>query len=76
MPIVLQPSVIAALVERFGHGQVILTRDEYYDAGRLLISIAENDRGEFVLTTFKQDSDKAIQQDVKRIFNRKPWWQE
>lgn len=67
MPIVLQPSVIAALVERFGHGRVVLTREEYFDAARLLIDVQENDRGEFVLTTFRQ---------VRVVEESKPWWQE
>lgn len=51
----LKPSLIAALVARC-HGQVILTREELYDAERrLMIDVQENERGEIVITTFKTD---------------------
>lgn len=54
----LKPSIIAALVAR-SHGQVILTREELYDAERLMIDLSENDRGEWVITTFEQDREQV-----------------
>lgn len=56
----LKPSIIAALVAR-SHGQVILTREELYEAERLLIDASENERGEWVITTFQQDRDREQQ---------------
>ncbi len=57
----LKPSIIAALVAR-SHGQVILTREELYDAERLMIDLSENDRGEWVITTFEQDRESIPHQ--------------
>lgn len=57
----LKPAIIAALVARH-HGQVILTREELYEAERLMIDMAENDRGEWVITTFEQDREQAAPQ--------------
>ena len=54
----LKPFIIAALVQR-SHGQVILTREELYDAERLMIDLSENDRGEWVITTFEQDREQV-----------------
>lgn len=62
----LSPAIIIALVER-SHGQIVLTREELYDAGRLLIDVQENGRGEYVLTTFKEE---------KIAEEGKPWWRE
>jgi hypothetical protein len=59
----LKPSIIAALVARH-HGQVILTREELYDAERLMIDASENDRGEWVITTFEQDREQAQPENV------------
>ena len=56
----LKPSLIAALVKR-SHGQVILTREELYEAERLLIDASENERGELVITTFQQDREQEQQ---------------
>ena len=63
----LSPTIIAALVERC-HGQVILTREELYDAGLLLIDCQENTRGEWVISTFKEP--RLIQEEGRM------WWQE
>lgn len=46
----LSPSLFAALIQRH-HGQVILTREEVFDAGLLGIRASENERGEIVLRT-------------------------
>jgi hypothetical protein len=62
---ILSPSIIAALVAR-SHGQVILTREELYDAERLMIGLSENDRGEWVITTFEQDREQAEQHQHAR----------
>lgn len=49
--ITLKPSIIAALVARCGHGQVILTREELFDAELMTIETSVNDRGELILQT-------------------------
>lgn len=59
----LKPSIIAALVARH-HGQVILTVEELYSAERLMIDASENDRGEWVITTFEQDREQAQPENV------------
>lgn len=50
----LSPAWIAALVER-NHGQVILSKEEIYEAQLLRLAVTENDRGELVIQTIKNE---------------------
>jgi hypothetical protein len=57
----LKPAFIAALVARC-HGQVILTREELFDAERrLMIDLQENERGEIVITTYQCERLRQIE---------------
>lgn len=50
----LSPAWIAALVER-NHGQVILSKEELHDAALIRLVVTENDRGELVIRTIKNE---------------------
>lgn len=54
----LSPAWIAALVER-NHGQVVLTKEELADARLIRLAVTENDRGELVIQTIKEEGQTS-----------------